>query len=148
MKIVRENINEQKQKLDLSAGLVVIQDNKILLIHPTKASWKNSFSIPKGHVESGEDLIDAAIRETSEETGVDASDFAIENPTPQFIDYTDKKGNVYKRVYYWVAYPSSKIKKKDLKPQKGEADWAGFLSKKEAKDKIFWRFKSLLKLLK
>ena len=34
MKIVKEHIiNEAKNKLDLSAGLVVIQDNKILLIH-------------------------------------------------------------------------------------------------------------------
>jgi ADP-ribose pyrophosphatase YjhB (NUDIX family) len=148
MKIVRESIlNEKKDKLDLSAGLVVIQDNKILLIHPKNAPWKNSFSIPKGHVEQGEELIDAAIRETSEETGIDATKLIIEDPTPKFVDYTTKKGDVYKRVYYFIAHPAQPIEKKHLKPQKEEADWAGFLSAKEAKDKIFWRFKDLLKYL-
>lgn len=147
MKIVREKINEEKKdKLSLAAGLVVIQNNKILLIHPTNASWKNSFSIPKGHIEKGEDLIDTAKRETFEETGIDTRNLKI-NSTPRFVDYT-KNGKVYKRVYYFLATPKKLIKKKHFRLQKKEADWAGFLSKEEARDKISPRFKKFLKLLK
>jgi ADP-ribose pyrophosphatase YjhB (NUDIX family) len=59
----------QTDNLKISAGLVIIQDNKILLGHPTGAKWTNTFSIPKGEVQEGESLFDAAFRETREEFG-------------------------------------------------------------------------------
>jgi ADP-ribose pyrophosphatase YjhB (NUDIX family) len=37
--------------MTISAGLVLIADNKILLCHPTGQKWWNSYSFPKGHVE-------------------------------------------------------------------------------------------------
>ena len=40
----------------ISAGLLIIHDNKILLVHPTNAPWYGTFSIPKGEVEEGEEL--------------------------------------------------------------------------------------------
>ena len=146
--IVRPTLlTEAKSKLALSAGLVIIQDNKMLLLHPTGAPWKKSYSIPKGHVEEGEGILEAALRESKEEAGIDPDNLIIEDPEPnKFIDYTNKKGKLYKRVYYFVAHPEQPISK--FKLQKKEVDWGGFLSKEEAKDRIFWRFKPLLKLLK
>ena len=38
-----------------------------------------------------------------------------------------------------------KINKENL--QLTEVDWAGFLTKEEAQNKIFWRFKSMLDLI-
>lgn len=146
--IVRNSLNEgKKDKLALAAGLVVIQDNKILLVHPTGASWWKSYSIPKGHVEAGENLIDAAKRETKEEAGIKIQNLKIKNKNPiNFIDYTDKKGKVYKRVYYFVAIPKKPIS--GFKLQQKEVDWAGFIDAKKAEKRIMPRFKPLLKLLK
>ena len=59
----------------VAAGLFLVRrDNKILVAHPTNHK-PNFWSIPKGKVEEGEAKIDAAIRETFEETNVDVSDW-------------------------------------------------------------------------
>jgi len=62
----------------ISAGLLMyrIQEGKlqVLLAHPGGPLFKNkdegAWSIPKGEVESGEDLLECAKREFEEETGV------------------------------------------------------------------------------
>ena len=54
----------------IAAGIFLVnKDNQLLVCHPT--NHKPTFwSIPKGKVEEGEYFIDAAIRETYEETNV------------------------------------------------------------------------------
>lgn len=154
MQLVRESIGlnlfegRKKYKLSLGAGLVVIQNNKILLVHPKGSKWKYSYSIPKGHINPGEDLIDTALRETREEVGLNFKKNEIADTKLRFIDYVDKSGNVYKRVYYYLLFPSYKIKKSDLKAQQKEVDWVGFLSKSEAKKRINPKLKEVLKFLK
>jgi len=142
-----EKVLYEKAKLALSAGLVVLQDNKMLLVHPTNSRWVSSYSIPKGHVDTGEDIIDAAIRETYEETGIKISRKEILSKNPDFVDYVGPNGKLFKRVYYFIAKPTKPIKKKDIKLQLDEVDWAGFLNKKEAEKRISKRFKKLLKYL-
>lgn len=134
--------------MEKSAGLLIIKDNKILLCHPTNSSWFNTYSIPKGKIEEGEDEADAAIRETKEEIGLDIDKNLINNKEKKEIEYKNKKGEVYKKVYYYVIYINydyDVINKKNL--QLEEVDWAGFLSKEKAKNKIFWRFKEMLDYL-
>ena len=138
------NVNGVK----IAAGLVVIQNNKILLVHPTNSPWWGTYSIPKGGIDRKEDALAAAIRETEEETGIKIKKKHISNQDAGFIDYTDNKGKIYKRVYYFVARPKKEIIEDMFKPQIKEVDWVGFLSKKEAKKRIFGRFKPLLQLLK
>ena len=129
--------------MKISAGLAIIVKNNILLVHPTNANWSGTYSIPKGLVEDGEDLIDAAIRETYEEIGV-SIEKRIVQPDPIVIEYKSKNGKVYKKVYAFIVIlgDTFDVPKEDL--QLEEVDWAGFLNKDEAKDKIFWRFKELL----
>lgn len=50
----------------ISAGVLFIKDNKILLCHVT---GRNHWDLPKGQRNENEDFIDAAIRECQEETG-------------------------------------------------------------------------------
>jgi ADP-ribose pyrophosphatase YjhB (NUDIX family) len=132
-----------------SAGIVLIKNNKILLCHPTNASWYGTYSIPKGALEIGENNINAAIRETSEEVGILIPEHMMCN-NERYIDYKDNKGNVYKRVYYYVYYLVDDMP--DVLPkeqlQKEEVDWAGFLDYESAQKKIFWRFKPILELIK
>jgi len=130
-----------------SAGIVLIKDNKILLCHPTSASWTGTYSIPKGHIEDGESISDAAIRETKEEVGIIVPERFLKDE--KAIDYKDKSGRIYKKVYYYVvdADDIPDIIPKDSL-QLEEVDWAGFLDYQQAQKKIFWRFKSMLELIK
>ena len=147
MKLVKEHINEGIIMVQKSAGIVIIWDNKILLCHPTNGSWNNSYSFPKGHLEKNETPLEAAIRETKEEIGVkiDPKDLQKEKHT---IEYKDKQGRTYKKVYYYLYYPKHEIiiNKSDLQIE--EIDWAGFLTKPEAEKKIFWKLKEVLKYIK
>ncbi len=85
-----------------SAGLLMyrILDGKlqVLLAHPGGPFFKNkddgAWSIPKGEVEAGEDLLETAKREFKEETGVTA--------TGPFIALTPVKQKGGKVVHAWA----------------------------------------------
>ena len=53
-----------------SAGLAIIYDEKILLLRASERKHNKSYGIPKGKLEEGETNLEAAIRETREECGV------------------------------------------------------------------------------
>jgi len=150
MKLVREKIFEQEvnDPIKLTAGLVIIQNGSILLGHPTGSKWYGTYSIPKGEVEEKEDLLTAAIRETREEVGITIDEKDIEDTEPKYIDYKDKSEKVYKRVYYFVVKPSTPILSDALEPDKNEIDWAGFILKDKAEQRIFWRLKPVLDEIK
>jgi predicted NUDIX family NTP pyrophosphohydrolase len=65
----------------ISAGLMMfrVQNGQLqsLLVHPGGPFWKNkdlgAWTIPKGHLNNGEQPLEAAIREFQEETGLESS---------------------------------------------------------------------------
>jgi ADP-ribose pyrophosphatase YjhB (NUDIX family) len=146
MKLVKESIFEQEinDPIKLTAGLAIIQNGTILLGHPTGSKWYGTYSIPKGEVKEGEDLLTAAIRETHEEVGLDIDPKDVPDTEPKYVDYKDKSGKVYKRVYYFIVKPSTPISSDALVPDKKEIDWAGFILKNKAEERIFWRLKPIL----
>ena len=144
MGIVKESLITEKKQLQLSAGLAIIQKGAIILGHPKGQKWYGTYSIPKGHVEEGEDLLIAAIRETKEEVGYNVNIEDIVYPEPEFIDYNDKEGNLYKRVYYFIVNPDGHIQQDSIIPDGVEIDWAGFILKEAAESRIFWRLKPIL----
>ena len=135
----------KENELTLSSGFVIIQDNKILLGHPTHQPWFNSYSFPKGHMEEGEDIIETAIRETKEEIGLYIKPYLIKFGDKGVINYTNRD-TIHKKVFYQVAYCEG-IEKNMIKVQREEMDWAGFLTKEEAEKRIFWRLKEVLNYL-
>jgi 8-oxo-dGTP diphosphatase len=54
----------------VGVSTVVHHDGKVLLVERAKPPWQGRWSLPGGHVEWGETLQAAAIREVLEETGV------------------------------------------------------------------------------
>ncbi len=88
---------------DISAGLLLYRRKdrrlEVFLIHPGGPYWaKKDFgvwSIPKGLVEEGEDLLDAAKREFHEETG-----FTAAGP---FLPLSSVKLRSGKTVHAWAA---------------------------------------------
>lgn len=83
-----------------SAGLLMYRRSPelaVLLVHPGGPFWKKRdfgvWTIPKGLVESGEDLFQTACREFTEETGL--------TPDPPFIELPEiRQSN--KRVKAWA----------------------------------------------
>jgi predicted NUDIX family NTP pyrophosphohydrolase len=71
---------------------------EVLLVHPGGPFWRNrddgAWMIPKGEVESGEDLLAAAIREFKEETGL--------TPTEPFLSLGQVKHKSGKIVHAWA----------------------------------------------
>ena len=62
------------ENVELTVLCLVEDGNKILLQNRIKNDWQG-YTLPGGHVESGESFVDAVIREMKEETGLD-----IKNP--------------------------------------------------------------------
>lgn len=139
---------DSKNSPTISAGILLIYDNKVLLCHPSNNYWTNTFSPPKGHVEEGESLEEAAIRECYEETSIVIK---REQLGKKFtVNYTNKD-ELYKVVYLFLVEIESLdevgmyrevVDKRDLQIE--EVDWCGFMTKSEALKHLFWRFKSTI----
>jgi 8-oxo-dGTP diphosphatase len=54
----------------VGVSTVVHHDGMVLLVERAKPPWQGVWSLPGGHVEWGETLREAAIREVLEETGI------------------------------------------------------------------------------
>lgn len=132
--------------MQISAGLLILHNNKILLIHPTNAPWYGTYSIPKGKLEKGETIIQAAIRETEEEIGIRIKEKQI-NKEYKIIEYKNERGKIYKKLYYFIVNLDEPLHLDKSKLQLTEIDWAGFVDKNEALDRIFWRFEEFLSYL-
>jgi 8-oxo-dGTP pyrophosphatase MutT (NUDIX family) len=76
-------INEGLE-IKVSAGLAIIWEGKVLLAHTTGRNFKTGYGIPKGGIEKGETHLDAAIRETSEEIGINIPRSLVSSNSYQF----------------------------------------------------------------
>jgi 8-oxo-dGTP pyrophosphatase MutT (NUDIX family) len=85
----------------IASGLFIVRkDKKLLVCHPTNHK-PDFYSIPKGKVEEGEIFLEAAFRETYEETNLDlngSTDFTI-YPL-QSVNYNHRKKILYPFLVY------------------------------------------------
>lgn len=59
------------KQIIVGVGGIVIKDNKVLLVRHTYGQFKGKWIIPGGHVETGENIDDAVLREIKEETSTE-----------------------------------------------------------------------------
>lgn len=64
-------MNQQIKMPKVGVGVILLQQNKVLLGQRIGAHGANTWSFPGGHLEFNESWSDCAIRETKEETGLD-----------------------------------------------------------------------------
>lgn len=100
-----------------SAGCIVFENKKVLLVH-----YFSHYSFPKGHIEKGETREECAVRETKEESGIDAVIVA-----PPITVPSQKPGDM-RNVYFFPSLYAGG----DLMSQKGETDEVLWVSIDEA----------------
>lgn len=91
----------------------VIEAAGFLLFHPGAApcfllmQHPQRWDLPKGHAEPGEDLLQTAVRETEEETGIPAEEITVDRDFRFVLEYQvthSKRGDYLKRVTYFLGY--------------------------------------------
>ncbi len=75
----------------VGVGALVIRDGKILLVKRKYPPGKGRWSIPGGHVEVDESILEAARRELLEETGIEGDPLGVVNVDDAIIYDDDGK---------------------------------------------------------
>lgn len=83
-----------------AGGLVVDEDGRAALIARTNRRGQLLWSLPKGHLEEGESLEDAAVREISEETGIKGRVVAPLGIIDFYFTAPDRR--VHKTVHHYL----------------------------------------------
>lgn len=87
---------ERVEKVELTALCLIYKGDEYLLQDRVKKDWKG-FTLPGGHIEIGESIVDAVIREMKEETGL-----TVVNPKLCGVKQFPLKGDKYENGRYLV----------------------------------------------
>ena len=83
---------------EVGVGVVAVDEsNRILLVKRKYPPGAGKWSIPGGHLELGESLYEAAVRELYEETGINGEPIGIVN-IDELVVYDDRGGVKYHYV--------------------------------------------------
>jgi 8-oxo-dGTP pyrophosphatase MutT (NUDIX family) len=88
-----------KPKFEVVGNFVQYQDEIILLLRQNHKRQGNTWGIPSGKVDDGENLVTAACRETFEETGLVIPEADLEFFKTAYVRYDD-----YDFIYHMFSY--------------------------------------------
>ena len=131
--------------LKTSAGILILCKDKALLAHSSNSPWWRSYTPPKGGVEKGETIAEAASREVFEEVGILISPDVLKDSIQ--VEYRDPKGKLHKIVHLFVHrikdYHEIGLKDEHVpfsQLQREEIDEAKFMSLEEVEKKLLPRY--------
>ncbi len=126
---------ERTQQMELTVLCMIYKENKILLQNRIKMDWKG-YTLPGGHVEEDESMVEAVIREMKEETGL-----KINNPILCGIKHYPINGG----RYLVILYKTDSFEGNVISSSEGKMEWVDRddLDKLELVDD----FKDLLKVI-
>ena len=106
------------ESVELTVLCLVMDGDKVLLQNRTKEDWKG-YTLPGGHVESGESFVDAVIREMKEETGLD-----IKNPKLAGVKQFPIKDGKYENGRYIVLlFKAYEFSGELISSEEGQMEW-------------------------
>lgn len=104
-----------------SGGVVINKEGQVLVVSQNGNSW----SLPKGHIDPGEDKLQAATREIYEESGI--KDLKLVKEFPSYeryrigLDGGEDKSET--KTIYMFLFKTNDEKLKPIDPQNPEARW-------------------------
>ncbi len=121
-----------KVVFEASAGGVVVDGGRVLLIRARNLKGEPVWTLPKGLMEPGEDPQAAALREVQEETGYVCR---IERELPRSQYWFRRDGTLVKKTVHWyLMHPVEKV---------GEHDWeveeVAWVPLEEARKRVTYR---------
>lgn len=81
-----ERLNKSNQKVHTTVAALFFKGEDILIIQKADPAYKKKFSVVAGHVEEGESIEDALLREVSEEMSINISSYSL---LKSFIELPD-----------------------------------------------------------
>ena len=131
---------ERTETVELTVLCLIYKDDQYLLQDRVKDDWKG-FALPGGHIEVGESIVDAVIREMKEETGL-----TVVNPKLCGVKQFPIKGGNYENGRYLVfLYKADQFFGDIASSEEGNMHWV----KKDdlAKVKLVGDFNELLEVM-
>ena len=123
-------IKQEYQTPLIGAYLILIQNNKILLSRRNDAQYKGVYSLVCGHVEKGENVIDAIIREAFEEVGIKIMKEHAKVVAAVHRPLANYKNNIVDIIDFFILVTDYTGKIQNLEPDKTQ-------------DVLFWNIENL-----
>lgn len=88
---------EEKFMMKVAVNLILVKDEKALLLRRLNTGWHDGeYGVVAGHVDGGETIARAAVREAKEEAGIDIRENDLRvvhvqhriNPQTEYIDFS------------------------------------------------------------
>ncbi len=132
----------QTKKTETAGGVVLNKIGRVLVVSQRGTSW----SLPKGHIDPGEDKLQAAIREIAEESGI--LRLTLVKELGSYSRYKIGPGGVKEdkselKVIHMFLFNTDESKLQPTDPHNPEARWVhiddveGLLT--HPKDKLFFK---------
>ena len=116
-------LKAQKTAREISAGLVVFRQTeegpKFLLLYHGGRYW----NFPKGHIEAEEKSLEAAVRETEEETGIGTAELKLKKKFKAYERYSffSSKKKIFKIVIFYLA--ETRVRQIKISKEHGGFGW-------------------------
>lgn len=106
------------ENVELTVLCLIQKENRYLLQDRVKKDWKG-YTLPGGHIEIGESIVDAVIREMKEETGL-----TVLNPKLCGIkQFPIKEGNYEKGRYLVFLFYADEFTGEVVSSEEGKMHW-------------------------